>query len=130
LQAVAPPRLLTVRAAARLLGISERTFHRWVRDGRIAGAKLERGGWTLYNEADVLTLKRDAPTPPRGGRRLRVVEDRGDQLQLLTVDQAEQRGVLDQAAAAAMRAAAQFAKPHQLRLVVTDGPEVAFSAAA
>jgi len=45
-------RLLTVTEVAELLGVTEETVRRWLRDGRLEGVLLSRrAGWRVRSEA-------------------------------------------------------------------------------
>lgn len=59
------PQRLSFRAAARLVGVSERTMRRWAADGRIT-PKQDAGGPPWVDRTDALQLcrKRLPDTPP------------------------------------------------------------------
>ena len=45
-------RLLTVPEVAELLGVTDETIRRWLRDGRLEGVLLSRrAGWRVRSEA-------------------------------------------------------------------------------
>jgi excisionase family DNA binding protein len=51
-------RLLTVPEVAELLGVTDETIRRWLRDGRLEGVLLSRrAGWRVRSEAVDRMLK-------------------------------------------------------------------------
>jgi len=55
---VAMERLLTVPEVAELLGVTNETIRRWLRDGRLEGVLLSRrAGWRVRSEAVDRMLK-------------------------------------------------------------------------
>ncbi len=64
-------RLLNLRQAAQLAGVSERTFHNWVQTRKIRGVRRATGGRIYYEEADVLALRETTPESPAPGPRRR-----------------------------------------------------------
>lgn len=57
---------VTVADAARLLGFSVLTLHRWIRDGRIP-SEMTDGGQRVLRKADLgrVAVQADDPPPPR-----------------------------------------------------------------
>jgi excisionase family DNA binding protein len=50
--------LLTIKAAAELLGVSEQTLRRWDKAGKLRARRHPMNGYRLYPRDMVLNLKR------------------------------------------------------------------------
>jgi excisionase family DNA binding protein len=50
--------MLTVKAAAEMLGVSAQTLRRWDRSGKLPARRHPINGYRLYPRQSVLTLKR------------------------------------------------------------------------
>jgi excisionase family DNA binding protein len=50
--------LLTIKAAAKVLGVSEQTLRRWDRAGKFRANRHPINGYRLYPRARVLELRR------------------------------------------------------------------------
>jgi excisionase family DNA binding protein len=55
------PHYVTLRGAARILGVSTRTLARWARNGRVPGLKTPGGRWRFF--APDLALALEAVLP-------------------------------------------------------------------
>jgi excisionase family DNA binding protein len=55
---VPSPELLTIKAAAELLGVSEQTLRRWDDAGKLRARRHPMNGYRLYLREQVLELKR------------------------------------------------------------------------
>jgi excisionase family DNA binding protein len=55
---VPSPELLTIKAAAELLGVSEQTLRRWDDAGKLRAKRHPMNGYRLYPREQVLELKR------------------------------------------------------------------------
>lgn len=53
-----PPALLTIRDAARILGVSLPTLRRWDASGKLRAGRHPCSNFRVYREADVLRLRR------------------------------------------------------------------------
>jgi DNA-binding transcriptional MerR regulator len=53
----ARPRLLTIKAAAEILGVAEVTLRRWDAAGKFRARRHPMNGYRLYAERDVLRLR-------------------------------------------------------------------------
>ena len=50
--------LLTIKAAAELLGVSEQTLRRWDEAGKLRARRHPMNGYRLYPREEVLAVKR------------------------------------------------------------------------
>lgn len=50
--------LLTIKAAAELLGVCEQTLRRWDRGGKLPAKRHPMNGYRLYSRRVVLSLRR------------------------------------------------------------------------
>ncbi len=60
--------LLTIKAAAELLGVSEQTLRRWDKAGKLRPKRHPMNGYRLYNRDAVLALKRQIENEPKAER--------------------------------------------------------------
>ncbi len=51
-------RLLTIKAAAEILGVSEMTLRRWDESGKFRARRHPLNGYRLYARADVMKLRK------------------------------------------------------------------------
>lgn len=56
--------LLTIKAAAELLGASEQTLRRWDKAGKLRPKRHPMNGYRLYSREVVLALKKQIETEP------------------------------------------------------------------
>ena len=52
------PELLTIKAAAEVLGVSEQTLRRWDKAGKLRAKRHRLNGYRLYARGQVLELRR------------------------------------------------------------------------
>jgi excisionase family DNA binding protein len=52
------PELLTIKAAAEVLGVSEQTLRRWDKAGKLRAKRHPMNGYRLYPRGQVLELRR------------------------------------------------------------------------
>lgn len=57
-QSTHEPALLTIKAAARVLGVSEQTLRRWDKAGKFRAKRHPINGYRLYVRTRVLELRR------------------------------------------------------------------------
>jgi len=60
--------LLTVKAAAELLGVSEQTLRRWDKAGKLRARRHPMNGYRLYPRNVVLNLRRQILSEGRAAR--------------------------------------------------------------
>lgn len=52
------PEVLTIKAAAEVLGVSEQTLRRWDKAGKLRAKRHPMNGYRLYPRRQVLELRR------------------------------------------------------------------------
>lgn len=60
--------LLTIKAAAELLGVSEQTLRRWDKAGKLRPKRHPMNGYRLYSREAVLALKKQIEAEPEAQR--------------------------------------------------------------
>jgi excisionase family DNA binding protein len=58
------PELLTIKAAAEVLGVSEQTLRRWDKAGKLRAKRHPMNGYRLYPRGQVLELRRRIHSDP------------------------------------------------------------------
>ena len=58
------PELLTIKAAAEVLGVSEQTLRRWDKAGKLRARRHPMNGYRLYPRRQVLELRRRIHSDP------------------------------------------------------------------
>ncbi len=58
------PELLTIKAAAEVLGVSEQTLRRWDKAGKLRAKRHAMNGYPLYPRGQVLELRRRIDSDP------------------------------------------------------------------
>jgi DNA-binding transcriptional MerR regulator len=57
-----PPKLLTIKRAADVLGVAEATLRRWDASGKFKARRHPMNNYRVYAEKDVLRLRREIET--------------------------------------------------------------------
>lgn len=60
--------VLTIKAAAELLGVSEQTLRRWDKAGKLRAPRHPMNGYRLYQRKLVLNLRRQILSPREAAR--------------------------------------------------------------
>lgn len=63
------PELLTIKAAAEMLGVSEQTLRRWDKAGKLKPTRHPMNRYRLYSRKLVQDLRRLIHAPPAGATR-------------------------------------------------------------
>ena len=58
------PELLTIKGAAKVLGVSEQTLRRWDKAGKLCAKRHPMKGYRLYPRGQVLELRRRIHSDP------------------------------------------------------------------